>query len=93
MTAPNDPEEGLGLPASGDAENEMEFARMARHQFDAEIAQAGHAHDEYLAAYGSLGDTIRDMLELEAAERGRAAIARGEFVTLDDLLKDKGTRC
>ena len=30
--------------------------------------------------------------ELEAAEQGRAAISRGEYVTLDDLLHEMGTR-
>jgi metal-responsive CopG/Arc/MetJ family transcriptional regulator len=30
--------------------------------------------------------------ELEAAQRGREAIKRGEFVTVDDLLHDVGSR-
>lgn len=55
--------EGLNLSALAEAAIAAELARIARRKFDAEIAEASRAHDEYLAEYGSLGDAIRDMLD------------------------------
>lgn len=55
--------EGLNLSGIAETAITAELARIARRKFDAEIAQASRAHDEYLAEYGSLGDVMRGMLD------------------------------
>jgi antitoxin CcdA len=53
--------EGLNLSALTEQAVVTALARIARERFDAEVAQACRAHDEYLAEYGSLGDAVRAM--------------------------------
>ena len=50
--------EGLNLSALTEQAVTAALARIAREKFDAEIAQACRAHDEYLAEYGSLTDAV-----------------------------------
>jgi post-segregation antitoxin (ccd killing protein) len=51
--------EGLDLSSIAEEAVAAALARRAREKFDAEIAQACQAHDEYLAEYGSLGEALR----------------------------------
>ena len=58
--------EGLNLSALSEAAIEAALARTARAKFDAEIALALIAHEQYLAEYGSLADAVRAIDDGEA---------------------------
>jgi antitoxin CcdA len=51
-------EEGLNLSALAEEAVVAALARAARARFEAEIAQACKAHEQYLAEYGILGDAV-----------------------------------
>jgi antitoxin CcdA len=51
--------EGLNMSALAEEAMAAALGRIARKKFEAEIAQACHVHEQYLAEYGSLGDPIR----------------------------------
>jgi antitoxin CcdA len=51
--------EGLDLSALTEEAVAAALARRAREKFEAEIAAACVAHDQYLAEYGCLGEALR----------------------------------
>jgi predicted transcriptional regulator len=71
---------------------ELDRARQREHRTRSELVR------EALRQYAAAGERLRripvvdpEPSELEAIERGRAAIERGDYVTLDDLLHEMGT--
>ena len=56
---------GLNLSALAEEAVAAALARVAREKFAAEIAQACRVHEQYLAAYGTLGDAVRKSLDAE----------------------------
>ena len=59
--------EGLNLSALAEQAVAAALARIAKARFEAEIAQACRAHDQYLAEYGSLADAVRANTDSDAA--------------------------
>jgi antitoxin CcdA len=51
--------EGLNVSALAEEALAAALSRIAQEKFEAEIAQACRAHEQYLAEYGSLGDAVR----------------------------------
>jgi antitoxin CcdA len=51
--------EGLNVSALAEEAVAAALGRVIQKKFEAEIAQACRAHEQYLAEYGSLGDAIR----------------------------------
>jgi antitoxin CcdA len=59
-------DEGLNLSALAEEAVAVALSRRARAKWDAEIAQACRAHEQYLAEYGSLADAVRDFYDADA---------------------------
>jgi antitoxin CcdA len=57
--------EGLNLSALAEEAVAAALAWRARERLAAEIAQGCRAHEQYLAAYGSLGDAVRAAADAE----------------------------
>jgi len=73
--------------------DELDRLRKREHRTRSELMR------EALRHYTAASDRLRripvveaEQGELEAADQGRAAISRGEYVTLGDLLHEMGTR-
>ncbi len=57
--------EGLNISALAEEAVAAALTRRARERLAVEIAQGCRAHEQYLAAYGSLGDAVRAAADAE----------------------------